>query len=1287
MVDFAGGVRGFKMLAFFGAISVLASLFAVAPFIGAGAAEGDVVINEIYYNPPITDDADAEFLELYNPGATAIDLTGYTLDDSGSELAGTTLTLSGSLAANSYAIITPVGYDAMARWGVEPIAFAAFGLSGGGDSLTLRDSVGAIVDQLTYDDIAPWPTAADGAGPSAELIDSASDNSLGVSWAASVGGPTPGMVNSVTVTPPSEPISGVVATPFEPAVGEPITVVATVPGGGANPVLTYQINFDGELSVTMFDDGTNQDVTANDGVFTAVIPGQSAGDLVRYRIVAPTTGDTYPSIDARNYEGVVVDDPAEIPTGLVNMEWFIPEVDYNAMWADLAAKILIQGSVLAIDGVVYDNMAVKVRGGNFALENFDKQGLSFDFAGGVNLNRPDIVPYPIDEFALSAERGWTYGRTSSSWNLFYGAGFPEVSSQHVRVQRNGEFYGIFRFSEKLDGAWRDAAGITGDFYKAVIPGFADPATGFEKKQNDENQQPVIDFSNGVKLPDGPAKTDFLYEELDIPSAVNFLAVTNLIGNFDTANQNFYLHQDTLGTDLWQLYPWDLTNTFSNGNTPCGYGALEVSCRNNPLWKAIDAVPEFNEMVWRRMRTLIDSPMADGELEGLFDAYAPLVSSAEIVRDGQEWNESAYRTPAQINTEIDLRRGFFLNDSRLPASQGAGSGIVINELTHSPASGPEFLELHNPTSQSVDLSGWTIDNAGATLPGGTVMLPGDYLILTDNIPAYQAEYPSAPNVVLVQYDGGLRGGGELLELSTASGTVVDSVDYSNIPPWPTEPNAGTVTLSLTDPALDNAVASSWGISDGPGTPGALNDTVPSVPPVLPALVINEVHYNPAAGGVEFVEIRSLEPGVVNVEGYDLDGMITFPPGTEIDADGYLVATANLAVFQTLYPGVAAIEWVAGQTLNNGGEGLDLVTAAAVVVDDIDYGSVAPWPTTPNGGGPSLELTDPTLDNNLPGSWQASGTSGAAGGTPGAENVFVVPSECNGLTPTIDLNVTPGAVATGGADVILGTPGADVISGLGGGDTICGLGGDDTIAGNGGDDTILGGDGADTIYGGPDADTIRGGAGDDIIQGNGGVDVLDGDAGEDTLSGNDGDDTLNGGPDNDTLYGVAGVDTINGDGGADTILGGLDDDIINGGDGDDLISGNAGADTINGDGDNDTLYGSTEGDTINGGPGLDIILGGTGDDELNGGDDRDLISGNEDNDTIDGGAGNDDLFGVTGNDTLTGGAGLDIILGGPNDDLIEAIDGEVDQVSGNAGVDTCNADTGPGVIDAVFQCELP
>ena len=124
--------------------------------------------------------------------------------------------------------------------------------------------------------------------------------------------------------------------------------------------------------------------------------------------------------------------------------------------------------MLAIDGVVYDNMEVKIRGGNFARDNRNKQALSFDFASGVDADVPQLVPHEIDEFALSAEWGNLFDRTFAAWEVFDDAGFAPVPAEHVRVQRNGEFYGLFRFTEKLDGTWRDENGIDGEFYKACL---------------------------------------------------------------------------------------------------------------------------------------------------------------------------------------------------------------------------------------------------------------------------------------------------------------------------------------------------------------------------------------------------------------------------------------------------------------------------------------------------------------------------------------------------------------------------------------------------------------------------------------------------------------------------------------------------------------------------------------------------------------------------------------------------------------------------------------------------
>ena len=521
----------------------------------------------------------------------------------------------------------------------------------------------------------------------------------------------------------------------------------------------------------------------------------------------------------------------------------------------------------------------------------------------------------------------------------------------------------------------------------------------------------------------------------------------------------------------------------------------------------------------------------------------------------------------------------------------GDSVVINELAHSPNDGPDWLELHNPTALAIDVSNWSVDGVNADIPTGTSIAPGDYLVLTRDVAEFQTEYPSFQGTILPM-DGGLSGGGELLELIDAGGSVVDAVEYGSVAPWPSEPSSGDVTLSLFDPLNDNALAASWGISAAAGgTPGAANDTVPGTVEEPPLVIINEIHYNPADddGDTEFVELFNADTTTVDISGFDLDGMITFPAGTEIQPGDFLVITQNLADFSARYPGVAALEWATDEDLSNGGENVRLETDAGIRIDEVEYDDRDDWPTEPDGEGPSLELIDPTFDNSLFASWEVS----LPGGSPGVANDVAPAAMCNGLVVTVDL--AAGDTATAGNDVILGTSNADIISGLGGDDTICGEGGDDIISGQAGNDTILGGDGADVV---------NGGAGDDIV---------DGDDGDDDLRGQGGDDILNGGDGVDQFFGGSGADTITtgdggnagtaqvvqGQGGPDTIFGSPQDDVLNGAAGQDEIHGGAGNDFLNGGRSGDTLFGDAGDDQLAGGPGRDTLDGGADTDDCNGG----------------------------------------------------------------------------------------
>ena len=66
---------------------------------------------------------------------------------------------------------------------------------------------------------------------------------------------------------------------------------------------------------------------------------------------------------------------------------------------------------------------------------------------------------------------------------------------------------------------------------------------------------------------------------------------------------------------------------------------------------------------------------------------------------------------------------------------------------------------------------------------------------------------------------------------------------------------------------------------------------------------------------------------------------------------------------------------------GGELIRLYDANSVFIDQVIYDDNYPWPEEADGGGPTLELINPILDNALPESWAYSNNMY---GTPGSEN---------------------------------------------------------------------------------------------------------------------------------------------------------------------------------------------------------------------------------------------------------------------------------------------------------------
>lgn len=181
-------------------------------------------------------------------------------------------------------------------------------------------------------------------------------------------------------------------------------------------------------------------------------------------------------------------------------------------------------------------------------------------------------------------------------------------------------------------------------------------------------------------------------------------------------------------------------------------------------------------------------------------------------------------------------------------------VLINEINYDPVNATrriEFIELHNPSSEPVSITGWRLRSAVTmTVPEVTIP-PGGYHCLVQDPEAFAAVFPGVGHSG--PWTGVLANRGELIELLDANGALVDSVDYRSGFPWPTAAKGGgpsllTTSMELLHPGLDNNLPGSWRRAAPAGTapaatPGAANSVLlPSAQAAPPD--IQDVRHEPA-----------------------------------------------------------------------------------------------------------------------------------------------------------------------------------------------------------------------------------------------------------------------------------------------------------------------------------------------------------------------------------------------------------------------------------------------------------
>jgi hypothetical protein len=557
---------------------------------------------------------------------------------------------------------------------------------------------------------------------------------------------------------------------------------------------------------------------------------------------------------------------------------------------------------------------------------------------------------------------WTHGTDANQRNnakyiqdqvvadLHNRMGGHSPHGRYVHLYLNGLYWGMYylherpdeRFAETYLGGNKEDYDVVRHNATTVVNGDTTAAANFAAMLNAVKQNLLV-----------PANYAAVEQWLDIDDFIDYMIVNQYAGNTDWSHKNWYASFNRVDPNgRWRFHSWDAEHVFkvvsdnvtgdNDANSPTQIHQLLIV---NPEYRL-----RFADRVQKHFQnggTL--TPAAAG---AVYAARAMEIDRA-IVGESARWGDNR-REPAY--TRVDWRA---IQDNLLATYFPNRSNAVLNQFT---------------------TRGWLMPVAAPLFSQfGGVINPGFQLTLSK---------PSG---------------------SPASGQIYYTLDGSDPRDAITkQPRASAILY--TGPIMLNGgarVSARIYVSSNPGTDTDWSPIVEAtfLPQTPFPVRITEVHYNPAPrNGVfdeqdmEFIELFNTGSQAVSLAGVQITQFAdpyAFGSGISLGPGERIVVARNPTVFQSVYgAGVNVAPTGFGmQNLSNSGERIALLGPLGETLQDFVYDDIAPWPTTPDGDGPSLEIIDPLGDPNDPANWRA---STAMGGSPGTTAVT--------LTGDYDRNAT-------------------------------------------------------------------------------------------------------------------------------------------------------------------------------------------------------------------------------------------------------------------------------------------
>ncbi len=885
------------------------------------------------------DGSSPDWIELTNFTESDYDLSGAFLSDDLGDLMKWSFPVNSIVPANGSLVVFASGDDVSVGGEIH----TSFKLSGGSDYLALVAADGVTVEQAFIPFLPEMhEDVSYGLGP--DLV------SLGFFES-----PTPGAPNGALTVETGSVLTALTEDPAFSPISIPVSVAVYENGSALTDVtLHYRIGYGAESQLSMTNTGGN--------IWSATVPTSAVGEgeMLRWRATASDAlgrvtpyPANVPADFSPQYYGVVAED-SSINTAFPVLHTFAEDPDWykDSGWDSAGRTSKPNNSdfgpvSLSYEGKFYDNAQMRTRGNSAS--RWEKPKFKVELNEGYEMEW-DPAEEPVDEFNLQSHFVDQFPNARSSFLREYAylglaneVGMPVFHMFYMQVRQNSDYFGLFSFTEQINATFLRRRGLDDDgaLYKSrnganLGVGTGTPDRFGKATRKDEPYDDLVALIDQLNAAE-PARSDYVFDHLDLPGIINKFAVDALTYNYDRVGHNFYVHHDR-EKDEWTQLAWDTDlNLLINSR-------FQDPDFNHPLFPDGEEGRSFNgmsaalfknevvrEMYYRRLRTLMDDYLATTWMDDLFVTLDTQVA-AERSFDATQWPLSL------VDVQDDLI-DFYLPTRRqqlyvtwgglLPEEAPLNSIVGFGQIVANPVSGnqdEEFIEITNPNSWAVDVSDWVLNGGVSyTFPPGSVIPANSSCFLSPEVVSFRsrATGPTGEErrFVLGNYSGKLSNFGESL-------TLVNEVS--------------AVVAQTTTPVMPN--------------PNQLH------------LVISEVMYDPQPDEeAEFIELLNTSDSLtLDLSGVQFtDGIeYTFPAGTMLAPGGRIVVMKS--------------EFTSG-SLRNGGETLKLDDADGSTIAEFTYENEGAWPVSPGEVGTSLVFL--SGDPDEPQNWRA---SLAVGGNPGGSD---------------------------------------------------------------------------------------------------------------------------------------------------------------------------------------------------------------------------------------------------------------------------------------------------------------